>query len=154
MDAWWLDCLERGYVYKSAHGIEYFSEWHIKITMELLYSSYEQFASKRRDRQPADRERLGRYLTELGAMPQRTRNGIVGEALQQSLNPDGSHTRLKWMPMKAPRPTAYVVGDLQAARDIFTKKKNLSVNWDGGAADEDDDTSDPNDLPGQGGEAA
>jgi hypothetical protein len=152
MDAWWLDCLERGYVYKSAHGVEYFSEWHIKITMELLYSSYEQFATKRRERQSADRERLGKYLTELGAIPERYRNGVVGEAMQQVLTEDGAYSRLKWAPTKGVRPTAYVVGDLQTARHTFTQKKNISVNWDGGAS-EDDGPSDSIDLPKQAGKA-
>ena len=40
-EAWWLDCLERGYVFRSRLGLEQdFAVWHDQISTELLFSSY------------------------------------------------------------------------------------------------------------------
>ena len=39
-EAWWLDCLERAYVFRSKLGLEAeFATWHPKVTTELLHAS-------------------------------------------------------------------------------------------------------------------
>ncbi len=44
-EAWWLDCLERGYVFRSRLGLEAeFATWHPRVTTELLFASYVEFA--------------------------------------------------------------------------------------------------------------
>ena len=48
-EAWWQDCLERGYVLKSKLGLEeHFAQWIEIASMELLFASYLDFAEKRR----------------------------------------------------------------------------------------------------------
>ena len=65
---WWHDCLHRGFVYQSRHGLEdHFSQWHETVATELLYASYVDFASKRRERHPLSREHFGTFLRSLGA---------------------------------------------------------------------------------------
>ena len=50
-EAWWLDCLERGYVFRSKLGLEeHFGIWHEKVTTEVLHASYVEFANGRRER--------------------------------------------------------------------------------------------------------
>ena len=53
-EAWWVDCLERGYVFRSRLGLEKdFAAWHPKISTELLFASYLEFAKSRGERRPA-----------------------------------------------------------------------------------------------------
>jgi hypothetical protein len=71
-EAWWLDCLQRGYVFRSRVGLEAeFAKWHERATTELLFASYIEFARERRERRPVTREELGRFFArdEGGAHP-------------------------------------------------------------------------------------
>ena len=44
-EAWWMDTLHRGCVWKSKLGLEdYFGEWHDVVTTEVLFASYTEFA--------------------------------------------------------------------------------------------------------------
>src|SRR4051794_35185982 len=79
-DAWWLDVLLRGYVFKSKLGLEdYFSQWHEEISTELLFNSYLDFADRRRERHPLGRENIGRFLVKMGCKAIRPEKGVVGE---------------------------------------------------------------------------
>jgi hypothetical protein len=41
---WWLDCLHRGYVFKSALGLEdHWQQWHKFLPTEVLFASYERY---------------------------------------------------------------------------------------------------------------
>jgi len=52
-EAWWLDVLLRGYVFKSRLGLEdYFSQWNDEVSTELLCASYSEYADHRRERHP------------------------------------------------------------------------------------------------------
>src|SRR5262249_36543398 len=43
---WWLDCLHRGYVFKSALGLEdHWQQWHKFLPTEVLFASYERYAA-------------------------------------------------------------------------------------------------------------
>ena len=57
-EGWWLDCLERGYVFRSRLGLEAeFAKWHNKVTTELLLDSYLEFAKSCGERRPLARAR-------------------------------------------------------------------------------------------------
>ena len=61
-----MDCLQRGYVYRSKLGLEdYFAEWHEEISTEVLYDSYSAFAQHARERHPLSREAFGKFMVYL-----------------------------------------------------------------------------------------
>lgn len=138
-ESWWLDCLERGFVFRSRLGLEgEFAQWHERVTTELLFASYLEFANLRRERRVLTRESLGRFLTSLGAEPRRWRNGVVGEHIAEEKNPYGGTDR-KAKPVRQDRACGYFVGALAAARFAFIDTTGLAVKWDGGAVGVDDD---------------
>lgn len=138
-ESWWLDCLERGYVFRSRLGLEgEFAAWHPRVTMELLFASYAEFAKGRGERRPLGREALGRFLGCHGASAGRWRNGIVGEHVAEEPNKYGDLIRHA-KPVRQERANGYHVGDLLAARDAFLDVTGLDVVWDGGVTGGVDD---------------
>jgi hypothetical protein len=138
-EAWWLDCLERRYVFRSRLGLEEeFHVWHAKISTELLFASYLEFAKGRGERRPLSREDLGRFFAELKAEPTRWRNGVVSEHIADVDNVHGGTSR-KAETVKQGRVCGYIVGKIEQARADFTKATGLTVTWDSGAPDEDTD---------------
>jgi hypothetical protein len=136
-DAWWVDCLERGYVFRSKYGLEEeFHVWHAKISTELLFASYLEFAKGRGERRLLSRESLGRFFAELKAEPTRWRNGVVGEHIADVDNACGGTSR-KAALVRKERTTGYAVGPLERARADFTARTGLEVTWDGGAVEDD-----------------
>ena len=136
-EAWWLDCLERGFVFQSRLGIDdQVSIWMSSISTQLLALSYAEFAKSRGERRPLSREALGAFFkANLQATPVRLRNAIAGEALMDVDNIHGGTSR-KAKPIRHPRPPGYVVGDLEQAREAFIHYTGLRMEWDGGAPDE------------------
>ena len=83
-EAWWQDCLARGYVFRSKLGLEkHFAEWMPEVSTELLFASYTEFAERRRERHPLSRETLGRFMRKMEAQPKRLSPAAGGRA------PDG-----------------------------------------------------------------
>lgn len=133
--AWWLDCLHRGYVFRSKLGLEhYFSEWHEEESTEVLFASYEAFARDRHERHPMAREAFGRFMSAMGCKPARPRNAVMGEAIQDVENPYGGTTR-KAVLVRKERATGYSIGSLAEARAAFNTATKLQPDW---AADGDD----------------
>ena len=137
-EAWWLDCLERGYVFQSKLGLDgVVSVWMPSISTQLLMLSYLDYAKARSERRALSREGLGEFFkSSVRASPIRLRNAIAGEAMIDVDNPYGGTSR-KAKPIVKPRAPGYVLGDLDAARADFVKQTGLSVEWDGGAIDDD-----------------
>ncbi len=134
-EAWWLDCLERGYVFRSRLGLEAeFAVWHDKVTTELLHASYVEFAKVRGERRILSREWLGRFFTSLGNKGVRCLDGFVGEHLTDEVNQGGGVSR-KAKVVRQYRPTGYSVGRLVAARDAFCDLTGLAMTWDDGVDD-------------------
>ena len=129
-EAWWLEVLHRGYVFKSKLGLEnYFGEWHEEVSTEILFASYSDFAERLRERHPLSREALGRFMRRVGAKPKRlATNSIVGEHLADIANGFGGTTR-KAEPVKHPRPPGYHLGTLDDARAAFLEATRLNVDW-------------------------
>ena len=81
-ESWWLDCLHRGYVFASKHGLEdIFAQWINPISTELLFASYLAFCGTHHERRPLDRVHFGRWLQKTARLkPTRPkRMVIVGE---------------------------------------------------------------------------
>lgn len=134
-EAWWLDCLERGYVFRSRLGLEAeLSNWLDRVTTELLHASYVEFAKARGERRILSREWLGRFFTSLGNKGTRCHDGIVGEHLTDEANLHGGTSR-KAKVVRQDRATGYSVGDLAAARGAFTDMTGLDITWDDGVDD-------------------
>jgi hypothetical protein len=54
--AWWMDCLHRGYVFRSKLGLEaFFAEWHEEMSTNMLFASYTEFAKEHHERRPMSR---------------------------------------------------------------------------------------------------
>ncbi len=136
-EAWWLDCLERGYVFKSKLGLDdLLSVWLPKVSTELLYASYQDYAKSRGERRPLSREALGEFFSsKIKAQASKLRNVIVGEALQDEANAFGGTSR-KALPLTHPRRPGYFLGELHQARADFTKQFKLAVVWDDGLDDD------------------
>lgn len=129
-EAWWLDCLHRGYVFKSRLGLEdYFADWHEEVSTEVLYASYEAFARDRHERHPMSRETFGRFMKEtVRANPKRLLSAVVGEHIADVISKFGITSR-QAETIKHPRPPGYHLGTLDASRRAFTNKTNLHADW-------------------------
>ena len=139
-DRWWVDCLERGYVFQSRIGLDdIFGQWLPELSMELLFSSYESFGKAHGERHLITRERLGRFLVTVGCQARRPNHGIVGEKLGDVEDIHGRTSR-KAQPVIRDRPHSYSIGTLDQARASFNTQTGLGIIWDGGSVEDDKDT--------------
>ena len=131
-EAWWLDILHRGYVWKSKLGLEdYFSEWHDEVTTEVLFGSYTEFAKAKNERHPMSREQLGVFMVRMGAKACRPRNAVVGEHIADvQINHHGD-TKRKADLVRKDRATGYGLGNLAISREAFARDTGLTTLWAG-----------------------
>jgi hypothetical protein len=128
--AWWKDCLERGYVFRSKLGLEkHFAVWFEVISTELLFASYMEFAEKRNERHPLGREHLGRLVRRMGGEARRLSKAAVGEHLVDETNTYGGSHRVARV-VEHPRPPGYSIGTLRSVCAAFTEVTGLSVDVD------------------------
>jgi hypothetical protein len=129
-DAWWLDVLHRGYVYKSKLGLEdYFGEWHETITTEVLFTSYTEFAKAKNERHPMSREFFGQFMVKMGGEYTQPRNAVVGEHITDATTGFGNTSRQCAL-VRKDRATGYKLRTLQQARAAFFDATNLPVEWE------------------------
>jgi Family of unknown function (DUF5906) len=132
--AWWLDCLHRGWVFESRHGLEdHWQQWHDFLPTEALYTSYSRYAEARRERHPLSRELFGRWMATTGANPGRMRDQAVGEHLIDVTDTDASgHERSRRVAdlIRQSRPYGYTLGTLDCARSAFTCFTGLDIGWE------------------------
>jgi hypothetical protein len=86
--AWVREVIERGYVFRSKLGLEdVLHKWIDPVSVDLLYASYQEFASDRRERHPVHRTALTGFLDEkMGWEEARPRDeAIVGERMSGRL---------------------------------------------------------------------
>jgi hypothetical protein len=137
-EAWWLDVLHRGYVYRSRLGLEeYFGQWHDEVATEVLFESYTDYAQKQRDRHPLSREHFGKKMVSFGAKPTRPRDMVVGEHMADVENPYGGTSRKAEL-IRHPRPSAYHLGSLEQARMVFVVITGLEIDWQNSGDDTDE----------------
>jgi Family of unknown function (DUF5906) len=129
-EAWWMDVLHRGYVYKSKLGLDdHFGQWHDIVSTEVLFSSYTEYAKSRNERHPMAREWFGRFMVSMGGTPAKPRNVVVGEHITDvTINKYGDTKRLAAL-IKNDRATGYRIGSIGDARDAFCNTTKLTVEW-------------------------
>jgi hypothetical protein len=79
LDRWWLAVLERGFVWRSRHGLPVFGEWQEFVSTELLNRAYLQWCSENRVQRPMTRVQLGARMTEVYTPKRPDGSGIIGE---------------------------------------------------------------------------
>lgn len=132
-EAWWLDVLHRGYVWRSKLGLEsVFGTWFDAASTELLFASYSEFAREHHERHPMHREAFGRFMLRMKAKPTRRRKLILGEHMTDTL-PTG---RMAESVQEAGLAYGYHLGPLPLARAGFIAATNLPADW-GDDAQED-----------------
>jgi Family of unknown function (DUF5906)/Bifunctional DNA primase/polymerase, N-terminal len=114
---WWADVLLRGFVFRSKFGHFYFSEWREEVSTELLFTSYEEYSAKHRDRDPLSRDAFGAFLTAMGGVRKRLPGDtVVGEDQHGPKHHPG-------------RPWGYRLGSLDEARAAFVTETGLTFDW-------------------------
>ncbi|MBV8092318.1 MAG: hypothetical protein JO110_03610 [Acetobacteraceae bacterium] len=137
LEAWWLDVLQRGYVFRSKLGLEKeFGVWHEEIATELLFTSYLEFATARRERYPATREAIGKFMLRLDCEKKLLYKVSVGEHIVETTNQYGGSTRVA-QPVKATRPWGYRIGPRDLAREAFNEVTGLAIDWTGVGNDDE-----------------
>ncbi len=131
--AWWLDCLERGYVFRSKLGLEeVFGVWPEEfVSTEILFASYLEFAKSRNERRPYNRVQLGKLMGDMKGIAGRKRGGIVGEHLVEDEDAGGRLIR-RPRPLAAAKPSGYSFGGLASAREAFEMVTRMTIIWDDG----------------------
>jgi hypothetical protein len=125
-EEWWLDVLQREYVYRSRLGLEAdLHQWDEVVSTELLYASYLEFAASKHDRRPLNRVHFGRFMRRMGNEPTRPKRGmIVGEHLTDTgTGHREARAVLGYSKM------CYALGDITTARLAFEVATKLPVDW-------------------------
>jgi hypothetical protein len=117
LDQWWLEVLDRGYVFRSRFGAAEFMKWTEFVATQLLLRSYLQWCNERRVTHPATQELLGkrfRDIYEKAVRGPRGEHTIIGEPeAKDSFRPV----------VRQERPMGYRVGELESARQNFAKTR-------------------------------
>jgi hypothetical protein len=116
---WWLDVLARGFIWRSRHGIDVFTQWEDFVATELLARSYTQWCTDNRIGHPQHRAGLGRFLGRFYMAHRPNGKRIVYEAESVSHRAPGNP--VVWMD----RPHGFILGVLDAARATFADKLKL-----------------------------
>jgi phage/plasmid-associated DNA primase len=129
--AWWVEVLQRGYVWEAVGTDEWFTEWYSTVATRLLYASYEQYGKAKGERRLLSIETFGRFLATHGYRGRRLYKVPVAES-------KGG------MKIINDRPMGYLLGDLDEARATFLAATKLDVEWqdDEAAKADDADTFD------------
>jgi hypothetical protein len=139
-EAWWIDCLERGYVFRSKLGLEAtFSVWMPIVSTEVLFASYIEYAKSRAERRILTRETLGKFLTSMGLAPTRCARGkgIVGEHMSDADGFNGPIRKAAPV-LHVARAPAYAVLTLDEARAAFSSATGLEMDWADDRVDDDE----------------
>ena len=136
VDRWWLDVLQRGYVFDSRLGLSgEFRRWADTVTMDFLFLSYSGFAKGCHERHPLTRERLGQFMAGVKAKAIRPRAALpVGEEMREEEAGGGDYgigkrSQRVAKPITRTRAHAYSLGTLAAARAAFAEARGLVIEW-------------------------
>jgi hypothetical protein len=124
LDRYLLDVLERGYVWRSKHGVAEFRAWTEFCATRLLYASYLQWCVDNRITRPENNVALGRRMTAIYSHRRPRETHIVGEleTWPQNMMPDCLVIRDHHVP-------GYVVGSLEEARARFADVRGVEGDW-------------------------
>jgi hypothetical protein len=132
LDRWWLAVLERGFVWRSRHGLPEFGDWHEFVSTELLNRSYLQWCAENRIQRPMTRVQLG---IRMGGMYQAHRpegTEMIGEveaATRTVAGVNNSGYLAEELIVRSDRPRGYKVDTLDQARDRFTVVRGVAGEW-------------------------
>lgn len=132
LDRWLLEVLERGFVWRSRHGIAEFSEWSEWASTELLARSYLQWCAENRVNRPMSRVQLGMRLASIYQSERPRGLGIIGEveAATRTVSTSDTTTFLaEDLVKRADRPYGYRLDTLDQARDRFEAIRAVSGDW-------------------------
>jgi hypothetical protein len=127
LDRWWLTALERGFVWKSRHGLKAFAGWTADgfCSTELLHRSYLQWCGDNRVARPMTRVELGARMVSIYQKKRPEGDHIIGEV--ESATPGFlEHSLL----VKVSRPHGYQVGTLDEARAKFWEIRGVPGDWE------------------------
>jgi hypothetical protein len=132
LDRWWMEVLERGFIWRSKHGIAEFSEWSEWASTELLNRSYLQWCAENRVMRPMSRIQLGMRMSALYQHERPRGQGIIGEvesATRTAGTSDSTMFLAEDLVIRADRPSGYRLDTLDQARDQFEAIRAVSGDW-------------------------
>jgi hypothetical protein len=124
LDRWWLAVLERGFVWRSRHGVSEFGRWYDFYATELLHRAYLQWCNDNRVAHPKSREELGVRMTAIYSAARPDGDQIIGEL--ETWPPDKNANDLV---VKSHRPPGYWVWSLDEARARFSEVRGVPGDW-------------------------
>jgi hypothetical protein len=130
LDSWWLAVLERGFVWRSRHGIEEFTVWQDFVATQLLDRSYQQWCADNRISRPVSREMLGKRMTEIyGLMSRPSAAAIIGETENAGLleRVEGKVINKDELVQRKGGARGYRVGSLESAAEKFEKIRHVTA---------------------------
>jgi hypothetical protein len=143
LERWWFAVLQRSFLWKSRHGVPWFTEWHDFYSTELLMNSYLQWRSENRPFDPKSREQLKEFFDKLYASnrprgehpvyeidsidraPVADTNSATGSVAM--VRPDLDDIAI----VRKDRARGYQVGELIEARVRFTETRDFLGPWEG-----------------------
>jgi hypothetical protein len=125
LDRWWLTVLERGFIWRSRHGVEEFGAWTDFATTELLERSYLQWCAETRQNRPETRVALGARMSEIYSAGRPRGDQIIGELDTWPPGLDKPELIIK----SSARPPGYVVNSLEEARNRFVDVRGVNGDW-------------------------
>jgi hypothetical protein len=134
IDRWWLAVLERGFVWRSRHGLAEFNQWHEFVSTELLSRSYLQWSGENRVQRPMTRVQIGIRMTEIYARIRPRGEQIIGEVEAATKTVPGANSSgflAGDLIIKAHHQPGYTVNSLDEARASFADVRGVTGEWDG-----------------------
>jgi hypothetical protein len=124
IDRWWLAALDRGFVWRSRHGVRAFGQWDEFYSTELLSRSYLQWCAESRVQRPMTREQLGVRMASIYQRQRPRGEHIIGEVEVAAKDATDSG-----IIVKADRPPGFLVEDLDYARARFADIRGVVGEW-------------------------
>jgi Family of unknown function (DUF5906) len=145
IERWWLAVLSRGFMWKSRHGVPWFTRWHDFYTTELLWRSYVQWCDEARPYDRKRREQIGQFFTNTYRASRPRGEHPVFEI--DSINrrdiiiPDEDRLGTLTVPpdlneiaiVRSDHPMGYQVGELDEARARFLELNDVTQSGWGGS---------------------
>jgi len=124
LDRWWLDVLERGFVWRSRHGVDTFGGWDEFVSTELLNGSYLQWCRESRESRSKSRVELGVRMTKMYKPVRPRKSVITGEVEVRPPKAADSELVIKKYHMPG-----YKVLSLGEARARFADIRGVIGGW-------------------------
>lgn len=128
LDRWWLSVLERGFVWRSRHGVPVFGEWQEFCSTELLNRSYLQWCAENRVQRPMTRVQLGIRMSAIYQRKRPEGSEIIGEVEAATKTEIGALIADDLV-VKSDRPPGYTVDGIDQACARFAETRGVVGEW-------------------------